>query len=226
MKITHHLDAATLMSYAAGSLPEALGAVVAAHLDVCPACAAEARFATTIGAGVFERLEPVAMSPSAAAKSAIAIAAARQEGDSYPGRGRDVAGEASCDGADVPRSLHRFVGPRLDEIRWKRLGLGIWHVPLPLSKGAQGDLRLIKVAPGQIMPEHGHGASELTLVLAGSYRDEVGEFKAGDIADLGDDVDHTPVANSKDGCICLIACEERARFKGLFARMVQPLTGL
>ena len=37
MTITHHLDDATLMSFAAGSLPNALAAIAAAHIAMMPA---------------------------------------------------------------------------------------------------------------------------------------------------------------------------------------------
>ena len=118
-----------------------------------------------------------------------------------------------------------LIDKELDRVPWRRIGIGVWHHPLPLSPGAKGDLRLLKVAPGQAMPDHGHGGAELTLMLRGSYRDEVGTFRVGDLADLDDDVEHRPVADLKDGCICLIASEEKAKFRGLLARLFQPLTG-
>jgi RNA polymerase sigma-70 factor (ECF subfamily) len=43
MTITHHLDDATLMSFAAGALPAALSAVAAAHADMCPAAGGRSR---------------------------------------------------------------------------------------------------------------------------------------------------------------------------------------
>ena len=39
-----------------------------------------------------------------------------------------------------------------------------------------GELRLIKVSRGYGMPEHGHSGAELTLVLRGSFHDEIGRF--------------------------------------------------
>jgi putative transcriptional regulator len=118
------------------------------------------------------------------------------------------------------------VGRSLDEIAWKRLGPGLWHYPISLSPGASGDLRLIKVAPGKELPEHGHRGEELTLLLRGSYHDEIGTFQEGDIADLDDEVEHRPVADEMTGCICLIASEKKARFKGLIARLLQPFIGV
>ncbi|MFX7029307.1 hypothetical protein ABTH93_20420, partial [Acinetobacter baumannii] len=60
----------------------------------------------------------------------------------------------------------------------------------------------------------------------GSYTDKVGTFVAGDLADLDEDVEHIPVADTGTGCVCLIASERPARFKGLFARILQPFIGL
>ena len=64
---------------------------------------------------------------------------------------------------------------------------------LPLT-GA-GKLRLLKVAPGHGIPEHGHGGAELTLVLRGSFHDETGRYARGDVADLDETVEHQPVAD-------------------------------
>ena len=122
--------------------------------------------------------------------------------------------------------LARLIGGDLSTVRWRRLGYGMWHVPLQLSPGAKGDLRLIKIAPGQVMPEHGHGGCELSLILDGSYTDEMGRFGFGDLADLDEDVEHKPAADRKTGCVCLIAVEQKARLKGLFARMIQPFVGI
>jgi putative transcriptional regulator len=214
MTISHHADDATLMSYAAGSLPEALAAVLAAHLALCPRCRAEAARLERVGAILFDRLAPV---PTG--RPAPHVLASDLETKAAASEPRRVAG-------DVPAPLRHLVGTRLDDVPWRRLGIGIWHYRLPLSAGAKGDLRLYKVAPGQKLPEHGHSGDELTLLLRGCYRDEVGEFRTGDLADLDEEVEHRPIADAAEGCICLIGHTEPTRFKGLIARLMQPLTGV
>ena len=67
---------------------------------------------------------------------------------------------------------------------------------------------------------------ELTLVLRGAYQDETGQFRVGDAADLDESIEHRPVADPEAGCICVLAFERPARFKGLLPRLLQPLTGL
>ena len=217
MAITHHAGDATLMSYVAGTLPEALSAVVATHLAMCPACRKEMAVMDLLGSVLLNRLPPVPLTSPPPRTPACAAPRVNQ-GDRVL---------AAIDRAgSVPAPLARLAGSDLSGIQWRRLGLGVWHLPLTLSHGAKGDLRLIKVAPGQAMPEHGHGGTELTLILDGSYTDQTGRFGAGDLADLDDEVEHSPRADKKTGCICLIASEEKAKFKGFFARMVQPFTGL
>lgn len=211
MKIDHHPDDATLMSYASGSLPEALAAVVAAHIERCPHCASAVRDMELIGAALFENIEGEPVRP------------AQTPSPSTVNPSADLAPNRANETSSV---LSRIIGDDLDDIHWKRLGFGIWHYPLKLSPGAEGDLRLIKVAPGQVLPEHGHGGSELTLILKGSYSDEFGTYTEGDLSDLGDDVDHRPISDPTEGCICLIASEKKARFKDVVSRIVQPLTGL
>jgi putative transcriptional regulator len=87
-------------------------------------------------------------------------------------------------------------------------------------------VRLFSIAPGTTIPHHSHGGTELTLVLSGSFSDEIGRFGPGDLADLDDSVSHQPVADTNEPCICLIATDERLRFTGMFSRLIQPLVGL
>ncbi len=58
MTITHHLDDATLMSYAAGSLPESLAAVAAAHVSMCGRCRHEVSVHERMGAALLAGMAP------------------------------------------------------------------------------------------------------------------------------------------------------------------------
>jgi len=212
MKITHHLDDSTLMACAAGSQPEAMAAVVSSHLAVCPHCREELKKHSLIGEALFESLSPVPVT-----REAPVVAARSGELGSHP-QG-DVTHE-------LPTSLKSALAGAMDQVPWRRIAPGVWHCPIQLSEDALGDLRLLKVAAGTKLPEHGHGGNELTLVLEGSYSDEFGTFRRGDVADLGDDVEHRPVADPVEGCVCLVATDQKVRFKGLVARLMQPLTGI
>ena len=46
------------------------------------------------------------------------------------------------------------------------------------------------------------------------------------VADLDAEVEHQPVVDSEQACICLVATEHPARFKGWISRLLQPLVGM
>ncbi len=73
------------------------------------------------------------------------------------------------------------------------------------------------------IPEHAHAGSELTFVIEGGFHDITGSYGPGEVQDVDADVAHTPVADP-EGCICLVAAEAPAEFKGLIGRLVQPFT--
>ena len=214
MTITHHLDDATLMSFAAGALPDALSAVAAAHVAMCARCRREVASLERVGGALLAELAPATL--DRAEPPASLPTPARE-----PCRS---AARAACRDGEMPGPLARLVHGDLDAVRWRRLGLGVWHHRLPLT-GA-GGLGLLKVAPGRVVPEHGHGGAELTLVLRGSFHDVTGAYRPGDVADLDETVAHQPVADPGPDCICLVASEKPARFHGLIARLLQPLHGL
>ena len=214
MTIMRHPDPATLMGFSAGSLAEPLAAAVAAHVDMCAACRAEVADLELLGAALMAKV----------------AAGEEHTTPSIPKRSADHAAAASERHVDptgkLPRPLALAYRLSFDAIPWKRLGPCVWHHRLSLSPGAAGDLRLLKIGPGRVMPDHGHGGSELTLVLEGAYSDETGAYRRGDMQDVDETVEHTPVADKETGCICLIASEKPARFKSLAGRLMQPWTGM
>ena len=212
MNITHHLDDATLMSFAAGALPAALSAVAAAHVAMCTRCRGEVAALERVGAALLTALPAVGME--------------RAEPETPSGQGppSEQRGDRSARPMQSATPLARLLPGGLAAVRWRRLGLGIWHHRLPVQ--GSGALGLLKVAPGRIVPEHGHGGAELTLVLGGSFHDTTGRYRTGDVADLDETIEHEPVADPGPDCVCLVASETPARFRGLFARLVQPWHGL
>jgi putative transcriptional regulator len=208
MTITHHLDDATLMSFAAGSLPNTLAAVASAHVAMCARCRKELTMLERIGGALFAGLAPSSLQrpgPPAAARTPEPMPA------------RLLPGE-------VPAPLARLLGGDLDQVRWRWIGPGLWHRALLVP--GPGSLHLIKAAPGASVPEHTHGGDELTLVLRGALLDSTGRYGPGDVSDLDQEMEHTPVADADAGCICVIANEQPTRFRGWLARLMQPWHGM
>jgi putative transcriptional regulator len=209
MTITHHLGDATLMSFAAGSLPAALAAVAAAHIAMCPRCRREIAALERLGGALLAGLQPADL--AAGPPSAPPAAAGRRE---------ETCATTAADG-EIPHPVAGLVGRPLDHVAWRWLGPGVWDHVLPI-RGA-GKLRLLKVAPGHHIPEHGHGGGELTLVLRGSFHDETGHYVRGDVSDLDADVAHHPLIDGSVACISLVASETPEQFHGLMARQWQRL---
>ena len=195
----YHPDPATLVTCSAGSQPEALCAVVASHISICPECLRELSDMEKIGAALFQGLTP---EPMARAHPPL-------PGTSHS-RGTPVQPRRAD--AEVPRPIRGVIGRDLDALEWERLLEGIDQHEIELSPNARGDLRLIRLHPGAALPEHGHSGEELTLVLRGAFRDETGTFSAGDFADLDDETRHTVTATKGGECILLIASEARPAF--------------
>jgi putative transcriptional regulator len=207
--ITHHPDDATLLAFASGTIGEALGAVVSAHRDLCRRCRQEVRLMSQVGGVLLEGIAPQGVMPARVPQL-----------DSTKAALRETAARADQTGHSP--TLARLLGKPLDSVAWKRFGAGVATCSLPLSKSAGGELYLLRVEPGRSLPEHGHAGTELTLVLSGSYRDQLGRFAAGDVADLDDDHDHKPLVDSAEPCICLIGSDGKPRFRGLVGRLLQP----
>ena len=127
--------------------------------------------------------------------------------------------------SEIPLPLRRLVGNSFDDIAWRRVVPGVQRHRIALP-GTQSSLYMLKIGPGRKMPEHGHNGKEMTLILRGSYSDVLGQYRAGDVADLDEHVEHQPMVDSDWPSICLVATEQPTRFKSIVSRLMQPLVGI
>ena len=216
MSIQHHLSESILIEYAGGTLDEGYSVIVATHLLACPECARKAKQAEMLGGALLEDLPPRAMSPDA-------LSQALRRLDDAPQNKPEIknAFAQTISGIVLPSTLQRY---RID--RWRWLGPGIQRIRLLPGKNNSAKLELWRIAPGKAMPHHGHRGLELTCILAGAYSDKLGVFTPGDVAELDDVVEHTPIAASGAHCICLVALKQPLRMQGVIAKLLQPLLGL
>jgi putative transcriptional regulator len=216
LKITHHLDDATLLAFAAGTVGEAHGILVASHLAMCSECRVALRAAEGVGGGILESQAEQAVSDVCRAATLASLDAVIAPKASYKPKK-----------SDLPLALARAVGDiSMADIQWHKKAPGVSVFDVPLSKGSKTKLKMVKLGRGRTMPEHGHGGEELTLILKGSYHDKMGRFSPGDVADLDAEIEHQPIVDSEEDCICVIAFETRAKYKTILARLVQPFVGI
>jgi putative transcriptional regulator len=215
MTIRHHLDDSTLLAYAAGSLPQGMALLVACHLHDCPSCRQTLQQAEAIGGGLLEAITPAPLD-----EQALQAVLDRLDEQAPP----PPEQKTTALNSELPPPLAHYLPGKLADLPWRRIGYGMHHIDLKL--GGPGTTRLLKIAPGISVPHHTHGGNELTLILQGSYADEIGRFCVGDVADLDDSVQHQPIVDTDQDCICLIATDAPLRFSGLMGRLAQPFIGM
>ena len=222
MTVQHHLDHSTLVRYASGDLDEAFSVIVASHLALCKTCRHAVRDAESIGGQFLEEVDQTDLRANAFDKVLELIEA---DNGTIEVAHKSIAMTGTTE-SDVPGPLQRFIGTSADQITWKSVAPGIRKHMIKLPTQTTSSLYMLRIAAGKAVPEHGHGGCEMTLVLSGAYRDDMGVFGPGDIEDLDEHIEHQPKVTPGAPCICLVATEAPTKFKGFFSRMFQPLVGI
>lgn len=217
--INHHPHVSTLMLYAAGSLSERFSLVTAAHAEWCPQCRQQIREAEQLGGVMLDRVTPMAMSGSGF--ETCLSAAMNIEPESAP---RPSTGPLTT---EIPSVLATRLDRDLDVLPWKRLVQGIWHYALHTTDDDEsGWIRLWRFEPTSRLPHHRHQNQEMSLVIQGGYRDQLGHFAVGDCADLDAGDAHSPQVDSDDDCIALIATNAPIKFEQWHHRIAAHWLGI
>ena len=205
-----------LMDYATGALREPVALLIATHLAMCPACRAEVERLETMGGALFEALEPEAL-PEEALDHALARLETANAGQAVTPAVGAPAGDP-C----LPRPLRDYVGGSLEGAAWKRRG--VFSELALLQDVPEFTTRLLRIRGGASMPQHTHEGAELTLVLAGGFSDSTGHYGPGDVAQADASVDHRPVADPGEDCLCLAVTDAPLRLTGPLGRYLNVLT--
>lgn len=216
MSIKHHISDELLLDYAAGNLAEGWSLAIATHMAMCPDCRGRLALAEAAAGTLVDALEPVE-GPSGSwdrLKERLTSEAAPA-----PAPVRKPAAPAG----ELPEPLRSYVG-NLSDIRWRNVGAG--HQFIIKTADGETQARLLKIPAGKPVPEHTHGGRELTLVLKGSFHDEVDDFGPGDLEEADGDLTHQPIAGTQEDCICLAVTDAPLKFRSRLVRLVQPLFGI
>lgn len=227
--INHHPSDEMILGYAAGSLSAGQAMVIHCHLELCPHCAARLKQAEALGGALIETLEenePSGVNFDDLISEIDAMSIAEPEillasEDHKSAHFTQLQKEEN-----TPNLLLDFLGHGLADIQWKMVGPGIRQYVLPMESSEGEKVRLLKLSPGFVTPQHSHQGSEMTLVLKGSFCDETGRYAAGDIQEADDGLDHQPVADTDEDCICLAVTDAPLEFKSVISRLMQPIVGI
>lgn len=206
--IRHHLSDELLTGYSAGTLPEAFSLLVASHVSLCDECRARLGSLDALGGALLESSE------ADLSAGALAATMARIRGI------RPQPRPAPAPRGVLPEPLRAYVGSDIDGVRWRPVGGGVRQAVLATSDGASA--RLLYIPGGVGVPDHGHRGTELTMVLRGAFRDDSDRFGPGDVEIADASVQHTPVAELGEPCICLAVTDAPLKFRGVIPRLLQP----
>jgi putative transcriptional regulator len=218
MTIRFHISDNLLLKYSGGTLDEASGLLVATHLALCPHCRLRNDSADALGGFLLDSLEAAPVSPSM-----MDAVFAQVRNDSPP------CEHATCSPAAtkpvIPDPLRSYLGGDLDSLQWKLIAPRVHQVPIETADH-RSKARLLRFHSGLRVPSHGHNGRESTLVLTGELCDRDTTLRRGDIAETDERTEHQPYAGPSEDCVCLAVTDAPLRFKGIFARMLQPLFGI
>lgn len=208
--IHHHPSDDTLAAYLRGSLDEGRRVLVAAHIELCASCSRMAAASDHLAGLDLETRDPAALHGDAVQKALARIDNADV-----------VARPALQSKADEPPyGIGALSGRALGPWRW--IGPGVHWRSVSMSSETGARVFMLKAAPGTSLPHHTHTGTELTLILRGAFAHQGGRFGIGDFDEADGTVDHQPVVEKGEDCICLVAMEGQLRLLGLFGRLMQP----
>lgn len=200
-----------LAGYAAGTLSYPAQALVGAHLELSDRNRGYVSSLESLAGIGLNDAAPVAFQNRDDVLDAIFSGTAVVTNDNTP---------TPVNEADLPLSLQTIVGSSLEGLPWKTLLPGVKECKFGELDGCTSSLLWVRA--GRAMPSHTHHGTELTLVLKGGFQDEDGHFVAGDVAFADGDVDHKPIADDGEDCICFAVTAGRLELTGPVGRWFAP----
>lgn len=228
--IKYHPTEAVLAQFSTGDLPASVSVVVASHVEMCPQCQAQVAAMT--------------------ARAAQAVLDDPRDGEHLTGdqftddqqddeNGLDSDDLAMLDRIteleiEPPQSLSNtaanieVAGLSIPQPRaLKSVALKEWQGIGKLSRcrlaldDQQLRASLLHIEKGGSIPSHTHKGFEITLLLQGSFDDEMGHYQAGDFIWLDGEHTHNPV--TEEGCICLTVSSDAIHFTQGMSQLFNPI---
>jgi len=201
---------ALLAAYCAGTLEPSLHALVASHLALRPGSRAYVSALEDLAA---ENMANVAPEPLSHREDRLAAIFAQ---DMAPAPRRHF-------GTILPSPLRQYLGHELESVRWRTKLPGVKEYRI--EDQGRGEASLLWVRAGRRMPSHTHEGLEVTLVLKGGFSDVTGHYVRGDIAFAESDLDHKPVTDESEDCICFAVTDGPLHLTGPFGRLLDRFFG-
>lgn len=218
------IDDALIAAFAAGTAGPATSLLLAAQASLNPVARERVAFYESVGGTLFDALTPETVSDDLLDRVMGLLEDAEEDSAVLAERSDRAVSEASLpetEGPYLPTAVMEAVGGAPENIAWHSVMRGLDECVLPVEEdGAR--TKLLRIQPGVAIPRHTHEGSELTLVLRGAFTDASGCYRAGDLAICDEEVDHQPVADKGEPCICLVVMDAPLRLTGAVGRFLNP----
>ena len=216
---TFHPPATMLEKFALGKLSTGLSVAVSAHVELCAVCRERTSALEAEATLAWLREPQPAPAPRAQpdyTRMIESIVTAPQQRE--PGESAIQVGEIHMHEYSVtlPRVLAKIAA---DGLVWKKLAGGINQAAVSLDGETQCEFIYMK--PGSQVPIHRHQGNEITLVLEGSFSDELGAYQPSDFVVRDRSHHHQPV--SEEGCLCFAVLDSPLTFTRGLARLMNPI---
>ena len=210
----YHPSDELLMQFSAGQMPNALGIMVACHLEKCHLCRRRVSVFEQLGGEIMQESPPAAVGKGLLPN----ILAKLDEPAPDETLKKQLLGSTD---PRIPKPLSRFVPGYFDELEWTGMSRSIKEFKLPISD-ALYTAKLYKISAGKELPVHTHKGNEFTLVMDGSFSDNAGDYNQGDFILADSHTIHQPKAAPDCDCICFAVIDAPLKMTGFFGRMLNP----
>ncbi|WP_439147934.1 ChrR family anti-sigma-E factor [Vibrio sp.] len=223
--IKHHPNSAILQDFVDGNLADSVSLIVASHVELCEHCQKQVSMLTAQAADSAFESDSLELKLSDSEIDAFLVDDGEFDFDAINqitadlSQAVEVAVEAQQETVynttfTIPRALNSVV--RKD---WMNLGK-ISRARLDFDDESHHTSLLHIDKDGQV-PCHTHKGFEITLLLEGSFEDEMGVYNKGDFIWL--DGEHTHQPATKEGCVCLTVSSDALYFTKGVSQLFNPL---
>jgi len=220
--IKHHPKFELLQSFVNGDLPASLTAGIAMHAEMCPLCQQK----------ISQLTEQVADISFEQDQMENFISDDTQDTEELEDFDKMIEGITLSDDIDIlkitPAKSIEFKGKKYalpsvlnNMVQGKTAHIGkLARTRLQLN---EGDIHtsLLHIEPGGSVPEYTHNGFELTILLAGSFSDDKGEYVTGDFIMLDSNHQHQPM--SEHGCLCYTVVNDSLHFTQGLNKLLNPI---
>lgn len=215
-----HPSTELLNQFVQGELATGKSVVVSAHLELCKYCSAKAKELQALAVSSWVDPGSVLQSDQSSEADYSSMVAGIVTSPQVKSEPVDDLVDVDIDVLDRSIKLPKVLAKAASQgLKWKKVAGGISEAQLFIDNETQCEF--IYMAPGCKVPVHTHQGSESTLVLDGSFEDELGEYKASDF--ILRDAQHNHQPRSKEGCLCFAVLDSPLKFTEGLARLMNPI---